>query len=65
MSGFMGAIEGIVGGMDGGLGGGDFLSELMDAFEGSAAQNGGSGNGTMNEVGQIASDVLPLVAAFL
>jgi hypothetical protein len=62
----MGAIEGIVGGMDGGLGGGDFLSELMNAFEGSAVQNGGnSGNGTMNEMGQVASDVLPLVAAFL
>jgi hypothetical protein len=65
MSGFMGAIEGVVGGMEGAFGGGDlggdFLSELMDAFAGSSAQ----GNGSTGEVGQIASDVLPLVAAFL
>ena len=65
MSGFMGAIEGIVGGMEGGMGGGDFLSELMDAFEGAGAQGGGGSNGTASEMGQIASDVLPLVAAFL
>lgn len=68
MSGFLGAIEGVVGGIEGalgggGLGGGDFLSELMDAFEGSASQNNSSGS--TSEIGQIASDVLPLVAAFL
>jgi hypothetical protein len=69
MSGFMGAIEGIVGGIEGGLGGGgggNFLSELLDAFGGSASQsNSGGGSGTMGEIGQIAGDVLPLVAAFL
>lgn len=65
MSGFLGAIEGVVGGMDGVFGGGsgNFLSELMDAFAGSAAQN--SGNGTTNEMGQVVSDVLPIVASFL
>jgi hypothetical protein len=56
----MDAIGGGVGAIDGG-GSGDFLSELMDAFEGSNAQQG---NGS-NEAGQIVSDVLPLVAAFL
>ena len=61
--GIMGAVDGIVGGLEGGMGGGDFLSELMDAFEGSGSQ--GSGGGTMGEIGQIAGDVLPLVAAFL
>ena len=61
--GIMGAIDGIVGGLDGG-GGGDFLSELMDAFARSGSQGGGS-NCTMSEIGQIAGDVLPLVAAFL
>lgn len=68
MSGFMGAIEGVVGGIDGafGGGGGDFLSELMQAFAGNAAQSSGSGNGnnTMGEIGQVASDVLPLLAMF-
>ncbi len=62
--GIMGAIDGIVGGLDGGGGGGDFLSELMDAFESSGSQGGGS-NSTMSEIGQIAGDVLPRVAAFL
>jgi len=65
MSGFMGAIEGIAGGIEGVLGGGDFLSELLDAFGGSSAQSSGGGSGTMGEIGQIAGDVLPLVAAFL
>ena len=67
MSGFMGAIEGVAGGIEGAFGGGgsgDFLSELMDAFAGSAAQNSGGGS-TEGEMGKIASDVLPLVAAFL
>jgi hypothetical protein len=62
--GIMGAVDGIVGGLEGGMGGGDFLSELMDAFEGSGSQSSG-GSGTMGEIGQIAGDVLPLVAAFL
>jgi hypothetical protein len=63
--GIMGAVDGIVGGLDGGAGGGNFLSELMDAFEGSGSQGSGGSNGTMSEIGQIAGDVLPLVAAFL
>ena len=56
MSGFLGAIEGAVGDIAGGFGGGDFLSELLDAFEGTAAQGSGNsnGNGTMSEIGQIA-----------
>jgi hypothetical protein len=68
MSGFLGAVEGVAGGIEGafgGGGGGDFLSELMDAFAGSAAQNSGGGSGTSDEMGKIASDVLPLVSAFL
>jgi len=64
MSGFLGAIEGVVGGIAGDFGGGDdFLSELLDAVEGSSAS--GNGNSTMDEIGEIASDVLPLLAAFL
>jgi len=62
--GIMDAVEGIAGAFDGG-GGGDFLSELLDAFAGSSAQGSSGGNGTMSEIGQIAGDVLPLVAAFL
>jgi hypothetical protein len=71
MGGIFGAIEGVVGGITGDFGGGgDFLSELMDAFEGSAAgsaggNNSSGGNNTVSEIGQIASDVLPIVAAFL
>lgn len=61
--GIMGAIGGIMGGLDGG-GGGDFLSELMDVLEGSNSQGSGNNN-TMGEIGQIAGDVLPMVAAFL
>jgi hypothetical protein len=70
MSGFLGAIEGVAGGIEGALGGGgfgsgDFLSELMEAFAGSAAQNNGGGSGTAGEMGKVASDMLPLVSAFL
>jgi hypothetical protein len=63
MSGFLGAVEGIVGGIEGGVGGGDFMSELLNAFGETAAQN--SGNGTASEAGQVVSDVLPIVASFL
>jgi len=68
MSGFLGAIEGVVGGIAGDFGGGDdFLTELLDAFEGNAAASnaGSNGNNTVSEIGEIASDVLPIVAAFL
>ncbi len=59
-------IEGAIGGavndiLGGGSGGGDFLSELMDAFDGGSSQSSGGG-GTMGEIGQIAGDVLPLLA---
>ncbi len=40
--------------------GGNFLSELMNAFEGNH-QN----DGTMGEVENIASEALPIVASFL
>jgi hypothetical protein len=63
MSGFLGAVEGIVGGVAGGFTGGDFMSELLNAFGETAAQN--SGNSTTNEMGQVVSDVLPIVASFL
>ena len=67
MGGIIGDIAGAVGGLFGGSGsssgGGDFLSELLQAFEGN--QGGSSGGGTMGEVGQIVGDVAPLLAAFL
>jgi hypothetical protein len=65
MSGFLGAIEGVVGGVAGAFGGGDgdFLSELMSAFEGANSQ--GNSNSTGSEIGQIAEDMLPIVASFL
>ncbi len=41
--------------------GGNFLSELMNAFEGNQQHN----DGTMGSVENIASEALPIVAAFL
>lgn len=65
LSGIEGAIGGAVGDIfGGGSGGGDFLSELMDAFDGGSSQSSGSGSGTMGDIGQIAGDVLPLLAMF-
>ena len=60
------AIGGIASALDGGSGGGNFLSELMDVFGGgNSSQSQGGGSGTMGEIGKIAQDVMPLVAAFL
>lgn len=80
MSGFLGAIEGVVGAVAGDMGGGDFLGELMNVLEQSMAQsssnaasssdpagssNAGGTSSTGSEIAQIAGDVLPIVAAFL
>jgi hypothetical protein len=74
MSGILGDIGGAIGGAvsdifgggggDSG-GGGDFLLELLQAFEGSQSNSNSNSDSTMSQVGQIAGDVAPLLAAFL
>lgn len=77
MSGFLGAIESVVGDVAGdmtGSGGSNFLTELMNALEGGGGQNSSNASGSSNssgssstgsEIAKIAGDVLPIVAAFL
>jgi hypothetical protein len=75
MSDLLGGIESAVGGILGGLGGGssssssggagDFLQELISAFEGGSSSQGDQSSGGMGDIGKIAGDVLPLAMAFL
>jgi hypothetical protein len=48
MSGFIGAIEGVVGDIAGAAGGGDFLGELMQALEGTMAQSSSNASTSSN-----------------
>ena len=70
MGGIIGDIAGAVGdifggGSSSGGGGGNFLSELLGAFDGGQSGGSSGSNSGMAEVGQIAGDVLPLLACFL
>jgi hypothetical protein len=71
MDGILGAIGGAMSGVEdlfggGSGGGGGFLGELLSAIEGGGGSDGNSqGGGGMGEIGQIAGDVLPMLAMFL
>ena len=67
MDGILGDIGGAIGGLFGAGdsgGGGNFLSELLSAFDGGQNSSDNS-NGAMGEFGQIAGDGAPLLMAFL
>lgn len=51
MSGFVGAIEGVVSDIAGAAGGGDFLGELMQALEGTMSQSSSNASTSSSNAG--------------